>query len=97
MQRAGAWPVNLSHSELGPGDILVVPKQNSNQLPINPKTTILDSEVSFHNFPWFATLNLNVGAGFYSSFWGPLPFGFGSIPPQKVAVYVVKQPAEVFR
>jgi len=97
MQRAGAWPVNLSYPELGPGDILVVPKQNSNQLPINPRTTILESEFSFHDFPWFATFNLNVGAGFYSSFWGPLPFSFGSVPPQRVLVYTVKPPAEAFR
>jgi hypothetical protein len=28
-----------------------------------------------------------VGAGFYSSVPGPLPFVFGQVPPEEVAVY----------
>lgn len=90
MQLAGAWPVDLKHSELRPGDVLVVPEGNSNELPINPRTTTLDHEVSLRDFPWLATMNTRVGAGFYSSFWGPLPFAFGSVPAQRVKVYALK-------
>ena len=36
------------------------------------------------------TFNQPVGAGFYSSIWGPLPFAFGRVPPESVSVYVLQ-------
>ena len=93
MQLAGAWPADLKHSGLRPGDLLVVPRGNSNLLPINPETTMLDHEVALSGFPWFATMNSHVGAGLYSSFWGPLPFAFGSVPAERVSVYTLKDMA----
>jgi len=35
-----------------------------------------------------------VGAGFYASVWGPLPFAFGQVPPERVLVYVAGQPPD---
>jgi hypothetical protein len=34
-----------------------------------------------------ATWNETMGAGFYASLWGPLPFVFGHVPPEGVSVY----------
>jgi 4-amino-4-deoxy-L-arabinose transferase-like glycosyltransferase len=95
MQLAGAWPVDLTNSKLLPGDILVDPEGNSNDPRIDRNITVLDSEVSLADFPWFATHNSSLGAGFYSSFWGPLPFAFGSVPPEKVFAYTLRDPRVV--
>jgi 4-amino-4-deoxy-L-arabinose transferase-like glycosyltransferase len=95
MQLSGAWPVDLRNSKLLPGDILVIPDGNSNDLSIDRKIIALDTEVSLPDFPWFATHNASVGAGFYSSFWGPLPFAFGSVPPERVFAYTLRDPRVV--
>jgi hypothetical protein len=39
--------------------------------------------------PWLATMNLQVGAGFYADVFGPLPFAFGRVPPERFTVYKV--------
>jgi hypothetical protein len=95
MQLAGAWPVDLRKLELIPGDVLVDSEGNSNDPRIDRKITVLDSEVSLPDFPWFATHNATVGAGFYSSFWGPLPFAFGYVPPERVFAYTLRDPRVV--
>ena len=38
-----------------------------------------------------------IGAGFYASSWGPLPFAFGRVPPEIVSVYVWKPAAPARR
>ena len=90
MQSAGASPRDFSHLELAPGDIFVTPVNSVNLRPLNPDTTVLKKVISIPVLPWFATFNRDIGAGFYSSFWGPLPFAFGRIPPETVRVYSVR-------
>lgn len=94
MQSAGAWPLDFDHLHLAAGDRLVLAEQNSNEFPISPKITVLEEVFSQPDFPWLTTLNVNFGAGFYSSLWGPLPFALGAIPPEKFFVYVLKKPEE---
>lgn len=38
------------------------------------------------------TMHRETGAGFYSHFWGPLPFHFGPTPPERVTLYTVQAP-----
>lgn len=90
MQAKGAWPVDFEHPGVAAGDFLAMPELNSNEFPLNPQKSALDRVFSVREFPWFATLNEKVGAGFYSSYWGPLPFAIGRVPPQQVSVYVLK-------
>jgi len=39
---------------------------------------------------FLTTFHGAVGAGFYSSFYGPLPFAFGPVPGEAVCVYELK-------
>ena len=94
MQAAGAWPVDSSRLKLVPGDRVVVPDQNSNAEPLPAKIATLEQLLAVAAFPWLTTLNTQAGAGFYSDRWGPLPFAFGIIPPEKFYVYVLKNPEE---
>ncbi|HTL54365.1 MAG TPA: glycosyltransferase family 39 protein [Candidatus Limnocylindrales bacterium] len=90
MQAKGARPVDFANPQLTAGDFVCSPELNSNEFPLNPQNSTLDHVFSVHNFPWLATLNDKVGAGFYSSHWGPLAFTIGHVPPEKVSVHALK-------
>jgi hypothetical protein len=90
MQAKGARPVDFDHPEVAAGDFLAMPELNSNEVPMNPQKASLDRVFSVCDSSWFTTLNEKVGAGFYSSYWGPLPFAIGRVPPQQVSVYALK-------
>jgi hypothetical protein len=94
MQSFGARPLDVNHAEIQAGDLLVQPGQNSNALPPDPKIATLLENFSRPEFAGFATMSLEGGAGFYSQLWGPLPFAFGCIPPEKVSIYVLKLPSK---
>jgi 4-amino-4-deoxy-L-arabinose transferase-like glycosyltransferase len=79
----GLRTYDSTRSQLQPGDLMVLPFNNTNLIPI-PKEkaerlTILELPV----LPWLATVSKPVGAGFYMDILGPLPFAFGAVPPEK--------------
>jgi hypothetical protein len=91
----GHWGFQYYMAELGgiaqdknrpgpqPGDWVVVPRDNTNlRAPDVP-----GEELSFAGPRWVTTMNANIGAGFYTSEAGPLPFAFGEVPPEVVDVY----------
>jgi hypothetical protein len=104
----GHWGFQYYLQELGPkakafvkghwqakeGDLLANPSNNNNVVP--PRRWQYDSmETLSVDVPGFATtLATEVGAGFYVSTWGPLPFSFASVPPEKVLVYQLKAVGE---
>jgi hypothetical protein len=93
MELVGGSPVDFNSSPLKPGDIVAVPSNNTNLLPpTRSKSTVIDTIVSGGVHP-VATMDQATGAGFYSSVWGPLPFAFGHVPPEKVSIYELKQPS----
>jgi 4-amino-4-deoxy-L-arabinose transferase-like glycosyltransferase len=90
MSAAGASALDFKRSTLKPGDVLAVPSNNTNLLPLDPRQADL-VEIYRVPGPWFVTTcNEKMGAGFYASVWGPLPFAFGRVPPENVSVYVLK-------
>lgn len=73
-----------------PGDFLVTPYNNTNVF--FPQREMADrvDELQFPVCGWLSTCQDRAGAGFYSSLWGPLPFVFGPIPPEKYAIWRFK-------
>ena len=78
-----------------PGDLLANPVNNANTQP--PSNSQIDSveELSVQGPEWVTTLNGEVGAGFYVSSWGPLPFSFVKVPPERVNIYHLGSSADV--
>jgi 4-amino-4-deoxy-L-arabinose transferase-like glycosyltransferase len=93
MQSCGAWPIDFKQPVVAVGDILIIPVGNSNTRPPSQNEAAVLEVFSLPVFPWFSTGNQAVGAGFYSSFFGPLPFAFGPVPPEKLVSYVLKNSA----
>jgi hypothetical protein len=90
MESFGARPLEPEAQECKFGDLVVIPKYNTSLFKFPLKTTkaeIFDFDVH----TWVATMNPDVGAGFYFSGWGPLPFVFGPVPSQRYLMARVLQ------
>jgi hypothetical protein len=82
-QQLGARPLE-SGEPLPPGAVLLKPINNSFLWRIGAP---LIAQRSVAGPVWLATMSGPIGAGFYSSTWGPLPFAFGAAPPETYLVY----------
>ncbi len=90
METAGAKSLDLENPQMKSGDCVAVPKYNTNIHPLDKDTVELKETLTVPGPKWLTTMNGDVGAGFYSSIRGPLPFAFGRVPAEEVAVYQVK-------
>ena len=61
---------------------------NNEAFPLDMKDLVLQGTFSGSGPRWFSTWNTPIGAGFYASSWGPLPFAVGRARPEIVSVYV---------
>jgi hypothetical protein len=83
MQAGGAEPLDLSNPQATSGDFVVIPHNNIQTRSLEP--SMLDSEQAL-DLPLksgASTISSQLGAGFYSSYWGPLPFAFGRVPMER--------------
>jgi len=91
-EQRGLSAVDFLHSEAKPGELLVLPETNTNVF--GPPTKLLrriELESFEQDLP-LTTMSLQRGAGFYSTVFGPLPFSFGSVPPERLQVFQILQP-----
>jgi hypothetical protein len=83
-----AKPVDQSEPGIVSGDLVIIPVNNTNISRTLPATTGRTEQVNFPQF-LLATMSPKT-AGFYSSVWGPLPWAFARIPPERYLVFRVK-------
>jgi 4-amino-4-deoxy-L-arabinose transferase-like glycosyltransferase len=90
MKAGGMKEFDVYHTALMPGNILANADYNTLVLP--PETNaVAKSEFIYASGPkYLTTMNPPSGAGFYSSIFGPLPFAFGRVAPERVIVYYIK-------
>jgi len=97
MEALGASAINNGHSVLKLGDILAVPSNNTNLLPPGSEMILLKT-FTIPGPYLLTTCNARAAAGFFfASVQGPLPFAFGSVPPETVALYGLKAAAPTNR
>jgi 4-amino-4-deoxy-L-arabinose transferase-like glycosyltransferase len=92
MEARGARALDWRRSRLAAGDRVAIPVDNANVVAL-PADAVVHREIrDLPVLPFLATLNPRVGAGFYAEEWGPLPFAFGRIPPDRyVLLEVVRE------
>lgn len=93
IEQLGALPVDSQHSFVRSGDLLILPLHNTDISQPAPDLVARRDVLSVANPSWLTTWNAALGAGFYSSVVGPLPFGFGRTPAESVFIYELKAPA----
>ena len=84
MQAYGAQPVDISNfsSSFHADDFVVLPKNNTNLFEIAPEFIASREVIELPMLRGAATMCPELGAGFYSSVWGPLPFAIGPVTPE---------------
>jgi 4-amino-4-deoxy-L-arabinose transferase-like glycosyltransferase len=85
-QVKGLRAFDSAHSQVRRGDLIVLPFNNTNLIPIPSDKTELLTIIEVPVFPWIATMGKAAGAGFYMDVLGPLPFAVGAVPPEKYYV-----------
>jgi hypothetical protein len=94
LEDLGGKPLDGRSLQMSDGDLLAVPFNNTNLFPISPWKADLVKGYERASFPWLSTLKRGTGAGFYSDVFGPLPYVFGSVAPDRYNVYrVLRVPA----
>jgi dolichyl-phosphate-mannose-protein mannosyltransferase len=91
MERAGARALDLSRDIVPQGERLIVPINNTNVNVIDAKYVGTVDTLRPPPQRWLHTLDARVGAGFYSSLFGPLPFAFGPPLQEAYLVYEARQ------
>ena len=90
MEKRGGKAIDKNNLHLVSNDAIIVPLGNSFLFsPPSAQTTpwtIYDSAVP----DWLTTMSADAGAGYYSASWGPLPFVFSRVPPDRYLVFHVK-------
>jgi hypothetical protein len=89
MEQWRTKPVDQNERGIVSGDLVIIPLNNSNISGTLPATPGRMGQVNFPQF-LLATMSPEMGAGFYSSRWGPLPWVFARIPPEPYLVFRVK-------
>ena len=88
MELLGATPLDMKSSMLYTGEQLVVPSNSPNVASFS-KDVSLQTVLQTTPRTFVTTMDRAVGAGFYASAWGPLPFAFGQPRPERYELFTV--------
>jgi hypothetical protein len=92
MQAYGDKPVDVKKRDIAAGDIIVVPINNVNTVPLKEDRISLKKTLQLIPCRWLTTMQKDIGAGFYLHRSGPVPFIFGKIPPETYLLFETKSP-----
>jgi hypothetical protein len=90
MEQQGAVALDARNLRLSPRDVIVVPMENSYLFPLPGQIVEPWFTHEVTGSSWISTMDGTLGAGYYSDGWGPLPFVFAKVPPEKYLVYRVR-------
>ena len=91
-ERLGFRALDFRHPAVQVGELIIKPDGITNPIELPQGTVMPTLELSFDGPSALGTMNLPLGAGFYSDVWGPLPFTFGAVPPERYRVYMALVP-----
>jgi hypothetical protein len=94
LEGRGGRAIDVQRSRLLPGDVVAIPSNNSNvfSLPRKRAEQLETIEVAVPR--WLTPMNVVLGAGFYSSVFGPLPWAFGAVPAERYEIFAVRRPIQ---
>jgi hypothetical protein len=82
MQAKGFTPEDEENSKFGDGDLIIIPENNTELIRPSQFRFVGQQNLELLQGELATTMSSGLDAGFYSSYWGPLPFAFGRVPPE---------------
>jgi hypothetical protein len=92
MLAKGGREVDLNRPACNPGDIVILPFNNTDVFFFAPEFVVPLRQMEFPACGWLSTVQERVGAGFYSAIWGPMPFVFAPASHERYGIYRLKLP-----
>ncbi len=89
MEKAGGRAVDTTQSRIRIGDIIVIPKNNTNTKPLPPDLVSFLREFQYDTGGFLTTMSVDAGAGFYMDIRGPLPFALAHDTVEKYGAFEV--------
>jgi len=83
MEQWGAKAFDRNNPKVAHGEIVVGPFSDPNVVHLSVEKVFTRDESTFSTLPFVSTFRVGTGAGFYSSFGGPLPWVINKIPPER--------------
>ena len=97
MEALGFTPLDVATYQPRAEDLMVIPMNNANTLEISSSYITSRRMVEFEMHRAVTPMRRELGAGFYSSTWGPLPFAIGYVPPERYMQLRLAPPANADR
>ena len=94
LRELGAAMVDFKNPRQLPGDVLILPQHNTDVSAPAAEVVLKNDVLQIPNASILATWQGSLGAGFYASVVGPLPFGIGISPPEVVYVLELKSSSQ---
>lgn len=69
------------------GNLIIAVAANNDNGGFSNKGLTTEDTITKYQRPWVSTMNGNLGAGFYSSMFEPLPFAFGNYPLETFVIF----------
>jgi hypothetical protein len=91
-ERLGFRALDFRHPAVRVGDFIVKPEGITNPIELPQGTVVPAFDLALEGPSSLSTMSLPLGAGFYSDVWGPLPFTFGAVPPERYRVFTAVVP-----
>jgi 4-amino-4-deoxy-L-arabinose transferase-like glycosyltransferase len=91
LEAGGVRTLDIDRESLARGDLLILSDNNTNPRRIEAADAERIATLSHPEPAWAFTHSLGVGAGFYSSIIGPLPYAFGPARPDHYDVWQAKR------
>lgn len=88
MQQNGAQEVDFESTRPKPGDVIILPENNTHTIPPPAGRTHVAETLEIPTAGGVSTMRPMV-AGFYADAWGPLPFVLGPTEPERFVVFAV--------
>jgi hypothetical protein len=86
VESLGLAPLDLTAPQAHSGDFVVVAENNSHFAKVLPAFIASDEDVELPLKSWATTICFELGAGFYASSWGPLPYAIGPVPSDRYSI-----------
>lgn len=94
MELLGARAIDVDAPEVQPGDSLAAGAGNTRFFEVRPRFVVEDDMIQIGMPYGISTMQQKMGAGFYSSDNGPLPFAIAPVPPERYELFRLSLPAD---